>query len=83
MIFYPTKSHHKRLHNGTHIFNPTVILISLDGVVNHDLDLHLTPHMSDIGKYIHMCYINRQETNMIFSESGRTRALDDTIVSGE
>ncbi|SAL97419.1 hypothetical protein [Absidia glauca] len=34
--------------NGTHDFQPTVIFISLDGVVNHDLDLHLTPHLSHI-----------------------------------
>ena len=38
--------------NGTHPYNPTMILISLDGVVNHDLDLFLTPHMTAIGKYI-------------------------------
>ncbi|KAI9490532.1 alkaline-phosphatase-like protein [Zychaea mexicana] len=36
------------LNNGTHAFNPTMILISLDGVVNHDLDLFLTPHMTEI-----------------------------------
>lgn len=36
--------------NGTHSFAPTVIFISLDGVVNHDLDLHLTPILSQIGK---------------------------------
>ncbi|KAI8142513.1 alkaline-phosphatase-like protein [Fennellomyces sp. T-0311] len=48
LLFYPAKSHRRMYHNGTHAFNPTVILISLDGVVNHDLDLHLTPHMSDI-----------------------------------
>lgn len=35
--------------NGTHDFAPTVIFISLDGVVNHDLDLHLTPVLSGIG----------------------------------
>lgn len=35
--------------NGTHEFAPTVIFISLDGVVNHDLDLHLTPVLSGIG----------------------------------
>ncbi|KAI9247514.1 alkaline-phosphatase-like protein [Phascolomyces articulosus] len=34
--------------NGTHPYNPTIILISLDGVVNHDLDLFLTPHMTNI-----------------------------------
>ncbi|KAI8336661.1 alkaline-phosphatase-like protein [Chlamydoabsidia padenii] len=34
--------------NGTHDYQPTVILISLDGVVNHDLDLHLTPHLSEL-----------------------------------
>lgn len=37
-------------HNGTHEFAPTVIFISLDGVVNHDLDLHVTPVLSQIGK---------------------------------
>lgn len=36
--------------NGTHEFAPTVIFISLDGVVNHDLDLHLTPVMAQIGR---------------------------------
>ncbi|ORZ17724.1 alkaline-phosphatase-like protein [Absidia repens] len=34
--------------NGTHDFQPSVIFISLDGVVNHDLDLSLTPHLSHI-----------------------------------
>ncbi|KAI7848101.1 alkaline-phosphatase-like protein [Circinella umbellata] len=34
--------------NGTHPYNPTMILISLDGVVNHDLDLFLTPHLTAI-----------------------------------
>ncbi|GAA5808176.1 hypothetical protein MFLAVUS_001561 [Mucor flavus] len=36
--------------NGTHEFAPTVIFISLDGVVNHDLDLHLTPVLSGIAE---------------------------------
>lgn len=36
--------------NGTHSFAPTVIFISLDGVVSHDLDLHITPVLSEIGK---------------------------------
>ncbi|CAO3639907.1 unnamed protein product [Mucor hiemalis] len=36
--------------NGTHEFAPTVIFISLDGVVNHDLDLHLTPVLSQIAE---------------------------------
>lgn len=36
--------------NGTHEFRSTVILISLDGVVNNDLDLALTPYMSQLGK---------------------------------
>ncbi|KAI8088064.1 uncharacterized protein B0P05DRAFT_355982 [Gilbertella persicaria] len=38
-----TKSQEPLYHNGTHAFAPTVIFISLDGVVNHDLDLHVTP----------------------------------------
>lgn len=37
--------------NGTHVFAPTVIFISLDGVVNHDLDLYITPELTGIGKY--------------------------------
>lgn len=36
--------------NGTHAFGPTVIFISLDGVVNHDLDLHVTPVLSQLGR---------------------------------
>ncbi|KAI9008765.1 alkaline-phosphatase-like protein [Phycomyces nitens] len=36
--------------NGTHGFNPTVIFISLDGVVNHDLHLSITPHISQLAK---------------------------------
>ncbi|KAI8375924.1 alkaline-phosphatase-like protein [Radiomyces spectabilis] len=36
--------------NGTHDFHPTVIFISLDGVVNHDLDLSITPHLSRLAK---------------------------------
>jgi hypothetical protein len=35
--------------NGTHEFMPTVILISLDGVVSHDLDLGVTPVLSKMG----------------------------------
>ncbi|CAO3633701.1 unnamed protein product [Cunninghamella blakesleeana] len=38
----------KIYHNGTHNFNPTVIFISLDGVVNHDLDLSLTPYLTEL-----------------------------------
>ncbi|ORX58772.1 type I phosphodiesterase/nucleotide pyrophosphatase/phosphate transferase [Hesseltinella vesiculosa] len=34
--------------NGTHDYHPTVILISLDGVVSHDLVLHVTPHLSSL-----------------------------------
>ncbi|KAL0081994.1 alkaline-phosphatase-like protein, partial [Phycomyces blakesleeanus] len=36
--------------NGTHGYNPTVIFISLDGVVNHDLHLSITPHISQLAK---------------------------------
>ncbi|KAI8888638.1 Phosphodiest-domain-containing protein [Backusella circina FSU 941] len=36
--------------NGTHEFMPTVLFISLDGVVNHDLDLGVTPILSKMGK---------------------------------
>ncbi|KAI8992157.1 alkaline-phosphatase-like protein [Mycotypha africana] len=39
-----------RWSNGTHTFAPTVILISLDGVVNHDLQLHRTPVLTQIGR---------------------------------
>jgi hypothetical protein len=38
--------------NGTHTFGPTVIFISLDGVVNHDLGLHVTPVLSQLGRFI-------------------------------
>ncbi|KAI9304857.1 alkaline-phosphatase-like protein [Cunninghamella echinulata] len=47
MVIKPTKPG-KVYNNGTHNFNPTVIFISLDGVVNHDLDLSLTPHLTEI-----------------------------------
>lgn len=36
--------------NGSHTFLPTVLLISLDGVVNHDLDLFVTPVLSQMAK---------------------------------
>ncbi|KAI9311575.1 alkaline-phosphatase-like protein [Dichotomocladium elegans] len=36
--------------NGTHDFRPTVILISLDGTVNHDLDISVTPHMNSMAE---------------------------------
>lgn len=39
-------------HNGSHIFAPTVVFISLDGVVNQDLDLSVTPMLSQMGKHI-------------------------------
>jgi hypothetical protein len=45
----PNKDSGPLYSNGTHSFAPTVIFISLDGVVNHDLDLHLTPVLSQIG----------------------------------
>ncbi|RCI05943.1 hypothetical protein CU098_012081 [Rhizopus stolonifer] len=37
-------------HNGSHIFAPTVVFISLDGVVNQDLDLSVTPMLSQMAK---------------------------------
>lgn len=36
--------------NGTHAFAPTVIFISLDGTVNQDLEFHITPVLSEMGK---------------------------------
>jgi hypothetical protein len=36
--------------NGTHTFAPTVIFISLDGTVNHDLDLDITPNLRELGQ---------------------------------
>lgn len=36
--------------NGTHAFAPTVIFISLDGTVNQDLEFHITPVLSKMGK---------------------------------
>lgn len=35
--------------NGTHVFAPTVIFISLDGTVNQDLEFHITPVLSEMG----------------------------------
>lgn len=36
--------------NGTHDYYPTIVMISLDGVVNHDLDLSMTPNLKDLGE---------------------------------
>ncbi|KAI8060029.1 alkaline-phosphatase-like protein [Gongronella butleri] len=48
-VYLPSSSGTRRVYNnGTHDFYPTVFLISLDGVVNHDLDLHVTPHLSKL-----------------------------------
>ena len=44
-----TKEQKTLYNNGTHTFAPTVIFISLDGVVNHDLDLHVTPTLTQLG----------------------------------
>ncbi|KAI8972779.1 alkaline-phosphatase-like protein [Pilobolus umbonatus] len=48
LVFAEKKEERPLLSNGTHTFSSTVILISLDGVVNHDLDLHITPELSRI-----------------------------------
>ncbi|KAG1143485.1 hypothetical protein G6F37_007510 [Rhizopus arrhizus] len=36
--------------NGSHLFAPTVLFVSLDGVVNHDLDLFITPVLTQMAK---------------------------------
>ncbi|KAI9482860.1 MAG: alkaline-phosphatase-like protein [Benjaminiella poitrasii] len=46
----PIQDLEPRYFNGTHDFAPTVILISLDGTVNHDLSLHLTPVLSEMAQ---------------------------------
>ncbi|KAG0173780.1 hypothetical protein DFQ29_007757 [Apophysomyces sp. BC1021] len=46
---WQTGDHNVVFNNGTHDFYPTVVLISLDGVINHDLDLHRTPYLTDEG----------------------------------
>jgi hypothetical protein len=49
-ILDTSNSNHVIYNNGTHDFAPTVLLISLDGVVNNDLDLSVTPVLSRMGK---------------------------------
>lgn len=49
-ILDTSSSNHIIYNNGTHDFAPTVLLISLDGVVNNDLDLSVTPVLSRMGK---------------------------------
>ncbi|KAI7903852.1 alkaline-phosphatase-like protein [Cokeromyces recurvatus] len=49
-LVVPQHTMEPRYSNGTHIFAPTVILISLDGTVNHDLDLHVTPVLSQMAQ---------------------------------
>ncbi|KAI8327469.1 alkaline-phosphatase-like protein [Choanephora cucurbitarum] len=45
-----TKEQKTLYNNGTHTFAPTVIFVSLDGVVNHDLDLHVTPTLTQLAE---------------------------------
>ncbi|CEI95512.1 hypothetical protein RMCBS344292_09696 [Rhizopus microsporus] len=49
-ILDTSSSNHIIYNNGTHDFAPTVLLISLDGVVNNDLDLSVTPVLSRMAK---------------------------------
>lgn len=41
--------HEPIYNNGSHLFAPTVLFVSLDGVVNHDLDLFITPVLTQMG----------------------------------
>ncbi|KAI7870263.1 alkaline-phosphatase-like protein [Spinellus fusiger] len=49
-LVLPKTSEQVEYNNGTHIYKPTVILISLDGVVNQDLYMSMTPQLDQIAK---------------------------------
>lgn len=40
--------HEKRISNGTHLFGPTTIVVSLDGLHPHYVNKELTPHLHEL-----------------------------------